>query len=68
VIAHRSGIIASSEFHGQTLLEPSMNRATHMSKLQPTEAIAPGRRVAFGIDAQLVVLSVPAQAGSAATK
>jgi len=45
-----------------------MNRATHMSKLQPTEAIAPGRRVAFGIDAQLVVLSVPAQAGSAATK
>jgi hypothetical protein len=68
VNAHRGGIIASSEFHGQTLLESSMNRATHMSKLQPTEAMAPGRCMAFGIDAQLVDLSAPAQAGGAATK
>jgi len=58
------GIIASPDQHGQNVAQESMNRASHISNLQPSGYLARGRGMVFGMGAQVLELSASAQAGA----
>jgi hypothetical protein len=56
--------MASPDQYGQNVAHESMNRASHISNLQPSRYLALGRGMGFGKCAQLVEMSASAQAGA----